>query len=127
MTKRTSILRGLLALPVLAAGLAVQPALAAHRPAMMHHTYTVYEQAGKAAAGYVFAPANIKVKAGDTIVWKDKNKVPHNVVGSDKASAFIAKSAVDVKSYTLTFKKAGTYKYVCQVHPGMVGAVTVTK
>jgi len=37
----------------------------------------------------------------------------------------INRAAVNGKSYSLTFKKAGTYKYLCQVHPGMVGQITV--
>jgi plastocyanin len=92
--------------------------------AAAHHTYTVKEVKGKSASGYVFAPAVLMIKVGDTVVWvDDSGQVPHNVVGV--GNRVINRVAVNGNSYSLTFKKAGTYKYVCQVHPGMVGRITV--
>jgi len=92
--------------------------------AAAHHTYTVKEVKGKSASGYVFAPAALTIKVGDTVVWvDDSGQTPHNVVGV--GNSVINRAAVNGKSYSLTFKKAGTYKYLCQVHPGMVGQITV--
>jgi plastocyanin len=36
-------------------------------------------------------------------------------------------SAPDFKPYSLTFTKAGTFRYLCLVHPGMAGSVRVVK
>ena len=124
LTLRSTVARGLIALPLLAGVVAAQPALAAHRSAA-HKTISVLEKTGKATAGYVFAPVVVTIKVGDTVSWKDTNAVPHNVVGQGSASKVITKVAVDTKSYSVTFKKAGTYKYLCNVHPGMVGQVIV--
>lgn len=88
-------------------------------------TITIKMQPGKATAGFVFAPANITVDLGTTIKWVDVNSVPHNIVGSGSATALINRSAVNTDPYSVTFSKAGTYHYVCQVHPGMVGIITV--
>ena len=122
--KRSHIARGLLAVPVLAAVAVAQPAAAAHRAA--HKTWTVKEQPGKAQAGFVFSPAKLTIHIGDSVKWVDANAVPHNIVGSNSASnKGIDRSAINTKAYTVTFKKAGTYKYVCQIHPGMVGQITV--
>jgi len=126
LTLRSAATGGLVALPLLAGIVAAQPALAAHHPVMMHKTVTVLEKAGKAAAGYVFAPATVTINVGDTILWKDASApVPHNVVGQGSASKVIKKMAIDAQSYKVTFTKKGTYKYVCQIHAGMVGQVVV--
>ncbi len=88
-------------------------------------TMTIKMQAGKATAGFVFAPANLTVDAGTTIKWVDANTVPHNIVGEGSAAAIINRQAVNTDSYSVTFRKPGTYHYQCLVHPGMVGVVTV--
>jgi len=91
-----------------------------------HHAYTVYEQPdSKATAGYAFSPAKLTVRVGDTVTWKDKTATPHNIVGVGTTT--IHRPAINSASYTLTFTKAGTYHYICQVHPGMAGVITVTK
>lgn len=122
--KRSHIARGLLAVPMLAVVAVAQPAAAAHRAA--HKTWTVRELPGKAQAGFVFSPAKLTIHAGDTVKWVDGNAVPHNVVGTNSASKkLINRADINTKTYTVTFKKTGTYKYMCQIHPGMVGQITV--
>ncbi len=132
----SAALRGLIALPLVAAGVAAAtPALAAHHaparpPAMMHKTYTVQEMAGKSTTsdptGYVFNPAKLTIKVGDSVMWVDKSMpTPHNIVG--KGNTVINRTAINTSPYKVTFAKAGTYNYVCQIHPGMNGVVVVTK
>jgi len=132
----SAALRGLIALPLVAAGVAAAtPALAAHHAparstAMMHKTYTVQEMAGKSTTsdptGYVFNPAKLTVKVGDTVMWVDKSMpVPHNIVG--KGNTVINRTAINTSPYKVTFAKAGTYNYGCLIHPGMNGVVVVTK
>jgi len=127
---RSVATRGLVALPLLA-GLAVaQPAFAAHHPvtrhaASTHKTYTVKMEPGK--GGYVFYPAKLTIKAGDSVLFQDVNAVPHNIIGLNAASLkVINRASVNAKSYKVTFNKKGTYNYECQVHlPEMVGQITV--
>ena len=125
LTLRSAATRGLVALPLLAGVVAAQSALAAHQPATIHKTVTVMEKPGKAQAGFVFAPALVTIHVGDTVMWKDTTVTPHNVVGQGSASKVIKKTAIDAKSYKVTFTKKGTYTYVCQIHPGMVGQIVV--
>jgi plastocyanin len=122
--KRSHIARGLLALPLVAVAAVAQPAVAAHQAT--HKTWTVKEQPGKAQAGFVFSPAKLTIHVGDTVKWVDKDSTPHNIVGQNSASKkLINRAAFNTKSYSVTFKKKGTYKYVCQIHPGMDGQITV--
>lgn len=118
----------LLGLSLIGAAILVQPATsaAAHggaQAAKVHHTYIVKEQPGNATAGYVFSPAMLHVGVGDTVIWKDTNSTPHNIVGVK--TMVIHRPTIGTATYKLTFKKAGTYHYLCQVHPGMVGVIVV--
>jgi len=120
-------LRPLLVLPLVAAGVAAaSPAFASHAPAAMSHTVSEVQGAGPSSnkSGFAFKPYALTIKKGDTVVFVDKSgAVPHNVVGI--GNNVINRAAVNTKSYTLKFTKAGTYKYQCLIHPGMIGMIVV--
>jgi len=79
------------------------------------------------SGGYVFNPATVNIKAGQTIQWVDVNQVPHNIVGLNNAASLINRSAINASSYKVTFSAKGAYHYECQVHlPEMVGVVNVS-
>lgn len=75
---------------------------------------------------FAFTPATIKIKAGTTVTWTNKDSVQHNVV-ADKESSDAPKSELLAKdeSYEFTFNKPGTYSYHCSPHPNMKGTVIV--
>lgn len=77
-----------------------------------------------------FEPANVTIKAGDTVKWQNNKLPPHNIVFEDKALA--AKSHDQLmfspgEAYELTFDTPGTYGYYCAPHrgAGMAGKITV--
>lgn len=75
-------------------------------------------------AGLKFSPANLTVRAGTTVTWTNTDPVAHNVTSSGSGplhSPTLNKGA----SYSYTFTKAGTYRYVCTFHNWMHGTVTV--
>jgi plastocyanin len=47
--------------------------------------------------------------------------------GNYNGSKFISSGAQDNTQFSLTFTKAGTYRYACLIHPRMIGTVVVTK
>ena len=72
-----------------------------------------------------FSPKSVTVKVGDSIKWTNEDSVAHNVVadgGAFKSDDF-GKGSVFIYKAT----KPGTIKYVCTIHPGMDGTLTVTK
>ena len=70
-----------------------------------------------------FAPMALSVSAGTTVVWTNQDGEPHTVVSVD---GLFRSAALDQnESFRFTFDKAGTYKYVCSIHPKMVGTITV--
>lgn len=73
-----------------------------------------------------FVPEQISVDVGQKIVWTNNEAVPHNVTakqGADFASDTMQKG--DTFEYTPT--QAGTIDYVCTIHPGQNGQITVTQ
>lgn len=99
-----------------------------------------------------FHPAVAEIKAGQTVTWKGTSDYePHTITfeppftnpedpravppagvkagGSYTAgftnSGFIGPKPFPAESFSLRFPKAGEYKYVCVLHPGMAGTVKV--
>jgi plastocyanin len=63
-----------------------------------------------------FSAKTVSLKKGDKVVWKwTQGGVPHNVTpaGGGAGSATSNKKGF---TFTKTFSKAGTFKYVCTIH-----------
>jgi plastocyanin len=71
-----------------------------------------------------FDPSEVTVKAGDTVTWTNEDSVGHDVTGDDFKSGDPG-GIGDGDTFEHTFDEAGTFKYVCTVHPGMEGTVKV--
>ena len=66
------------------------------------------------------APAAEKthtVKAGESIVWINKDPFPHNV--SSKAGDFRSGNLAPDGKWRFLPRNRGTFEYVCTLHPGM--------
>lgn len=72
---------------------------------------------------FSFTPQEIRVKAGTTITWTNRDDLPHTVVSSDQA--FKSKALDTDDKFTTTLTKPGTYSYFCSIHPKMQGKVIV--
>ncbi|MEE3067641.1 MAG: cupredoxin family copper-binding protein [Actinomycetota bacterium] len=74
--------------------------------------------------GFAFAPATLKVGVGTTVTWINRDEEPHTVAASD--GSFHSPGMGTGASFTHTFSTAGTFDYVCSIHPMMHGTVVVT-
>jgi plastocyanin len=95
-----------------------------------------------------FAPLSMTVKVGTTVTWKDMHpEEPHTVTfqspfkaptdpgvpapggvksGGNYSGGFANSGFIGgPQTFSLKFVKAGTYQYVCAIHPGMHGTVVV--
>jgi plastocyanin len=70
-----------------------------------------------------FAPQVISVPIGTTVRWVNQGVAPHTATAKDGSfdSGFLSTG----DSYTRTFAEAGTFDYLCAIHPAMVGTVVV--
>jgi plastocyanin len=72
---------------------------------------------------FAFTPATITIPVGAQVTWTNKDEITHNVVSMDKT---IKSQALDTNDkFTFTFTQAGTFSYVCSIHPRMKGTVVV--
>ena len=71
-----------------------------------------------------FVPDSVSVSVGDAVTWTNDDTVGHDVTGDDFKSGD-AGAMQNGDTFVQTFDKAGTFNYVCTVHPGMEGSVTV--
>jgi plastocyanin len=72
---------------------------------------------------YAFLPQRIIVKPGTTVTWTNDDDDSHTVASSSKL--FKSKALDTGDKFSFTFTTAGTYAYICSVHPYMTGAVVV--
>jgi amicyanin len=73
---------------------------------------------------FAFSPATITVKAGSTVVWTNDDSIQHDITfdGGDIASNDLNHN----DTFSHTFPTAGTFHYICSIHPFMHGTVIVT-
>jgi len=74
--------------------------------------------------GFAFVPATLTVSAGTPVTWTNRDEEPHTVAASD--GSFHSPGMGTGATFTHTFATAGTFDYVCSIHPMMHGTVVVT-
>ena len=74
---------------------------------------------------FAFAPKEITVQPGTTIVWTNHDETPHTVVSGDKS--FVSKGLDTDDRFEHRFDREGDFGYICSVHPFMTGVVHVHK
>jgi plastocyanin len=90
------------------------------------HVTTKQVSATEVGGQYTFAPKTLKVKIGTQVRWKNKSDAPHTVTATSHNWS-LNKQLGTGKTVAFTFRKAGTYKYYCSIHPYMKGTIVVTK
>jgi plastocyanin len=74
---------------------------------------------------FSFGPSTIRIAPGQTVTWTNADELPHqiSVVGKPMKTAVLLRG----QSASLKFDEAGTFGYVCALHPNLKGTVEVTK
>lgn len=75
----------------------------------------------------VFKPDNIIIKAGETVRWVNKDEQGHVFASMPLigVGGIFTPRIEPGKSWDFKFEKPGEYFYICFIHHGMVGKVTV--
>jgi plastocyanin len=72
---------------------------------------------------FAFVPSTVTIKTGDAVQFVNDDGTPHTVTAADKS--FDSGNIDQNGKWTYTFKKSGTYAYICTYHPYMKGTVVV--
>lgn len=72
---------------------------------------------------YVYSPSSLFVKQGDTVIWVNKDGVPHDVYFDDKT--FISEVMYLQDSVTYIASQPGHFSYVCSYHLFMKAGLTI--
>ncbi len=103
----------------IAASAAALPLAAAVVRAEGHSTtHTVVIQ------NFAFTPADLQIKAGDTVTWVNQDTTQHSVL--DLGGAFDTDLINPGASASLTFASAGSFNYRCRPHGNMRGSITIS-
>jgi plastocyanin len=107
---RLATLTALVGLAVWTAGLT-----AGERPVPQTHSVTI--------EGMRFQPERLTVARGDTIVWVNKDLVPHTATSD--AGRFDSETIQTEQSWKFTPRQKGEFPYVCTFHPTMKAMLNV--
>jgi len=68
-----------------------------------------------------FSPSRVSIRPGERVTWRwHDGRIAHNVRGSGFASRTQTRG-----SFSHTFRRKGTFSYVCTLHSRMKGKITV--
>lgn len=67
--------------------------------------------------GLQFHPDTLSVRAGDTVVWVNKDPFPHTATSQQEG--FDSHEIGPGNSWRYTVRKKGVFPYVCTLHPTM--------
>src|SRR6478672_9496146 len=84
---------------------------------------TVFAVQALAATGVTWkigTNKTVKIHRGGTVKWVWGDGAPHNVKGPGFSSKVLSGRG---KTYSHRFGKAGTFKIVCQIHPGAMKVI----
>ena len=68
-----------------------------------------------------FNPADVTIKVGDTVVWKNMDSMQHAVRIEGENSHYLLVG----ESFSHTFEEEGTFLYICSYHPKERGTIEV--
>jgi plastocyanin len=102
----------------LAAALAAVPLAltgACGRPALRSHTVEI--------RGFAYLPATLQVAVGDTVIWINRDVVPHTATRDGRG--WDSGSINAEQAWRLIATSAGSQPYYCAFHPVMRGELVV--
>ena len=74
-----------------------------------------------AISGSSFSPRTVTVNVGDSVTWTNSDAQAHTATGDGWNTGDLGTG----DSGTITFQSAGTFDYICGIHPAMTGTVIV--
>ncbi|MFA5830004.1 MAG: cupredoxin family copper-binding protein [Candidatus Gracilibacteria bacterium] len=94
---------------------------AATQAATQTQTQTQVQTQEVAISNFSFDPQTVQIDKGVTVLWTNKDAVPHTITGDSFSSGPLSPG----QSFSYTFADDGTFAYHCSLHPQMTGSIIV--
>ncbi|MET0305020.1 MAG: cupredoxin family copper-binding protein [Solirubrobacterales bacterium] len=72
---------------------------------------------------FAYDPDPVTIEEGGKVIWQNEDSAPHTATADD--GSFDTGTLEEGKLKSETFKEAGSYSYICSIHPDMHGTVEV--
>jgi hypothetical protein len=72
---------------------------------------------------FFFSAATVTIAVGDTVTWHNSGQAPHTATANN--GSFDTGTVNSGGSASHTFNSAGTFAYICTIHPQMKGTIRV--
>jgi plastocyanin len=70
---------------------------------------------------FAFSPATVTISVGDTVTWINNGEEDHDATGNGFGTGNVPPGGTG----SATFSSAGSFSYICTIHPNMRGTVVV--
>lgn len=74
-----------------------------------------------AISGFSYSPGTVTINVGDSVTWTNSDAQAHTATGDGWNTGDLGNG----DSGSITFRTAGTFDYMCGIHPAMRGTVVV--
>lgn len=74
-----------------------------------------------AISGFSYSPSTVTINVGDTVTWTNSDAQAHTATGTGWNTGDLGNG----DSGSITFAAAGSFDYICGIHPAMRGTVAV--
>jgi len=95
----------------------------APRKVAVQHKAAASAGARVSIENFAFGPEQVAIGVGDSVTWVNNDGAPHGLAFKDGVAG--TEELLPGQSFSRVFAKAGTYDYVCSVHPYMTARVVV--
>jgi plastocyanin len=90
---------------------------------MSPHTADAQTTHAVTIQNFAFSPASLTINVGDTVTWTNMDSATHTATATD--GSFDTGNIAQGESGSITFDTAGTFNYICSIHPNMTGTIVV--
>jgi plastocyanin len=83
---------------------------------------------GEAAVRIVnfqFTPQTLSVKPATLVTWTNEDTAVHSLKDTSPLATPVSRDLAKGDTFSITYKRPGSYSYICGIHQYMTGSVTV--
>jgi plastocyanin len=86
-------------------------------------SFVVIPVGASSLSNRAFTPDNLDVAVGTTVTWMNGDSVSHT--STSDLTGWDSGAVAPGGQFSFAFQTAGTFRYHCAIHPGMIGTVVV--